>query len=173
MSTDKYIFVLIGQKGSGKSLTGSIINDLYGITFVRVEDIAIKIKKDRSITDDSYLNDVFTEIENHLREILSVNSRIVFESTGLSKQFDTMLGNLKNDFHVFSIYLESDPGLCIERVKSRDQSLHINISDDDLLYINSLVRKNSFKCDYVINNNGSREELTDSVRKIFRQFSFI
>lgn len=51
MSTDKYIFVLIGQKGSGKSLTGSIINDLYGITFVRVEDIAKKIKKDRSITD--------------------------------------------------------------------------------------------------------------------------
>ena len=45
MTFQKNIYLLIGQKGSGKTLAGQMIQDLFGIKFVRVEDIARRGKE--------------------------------------------------------------------------------------------------------------------------------
>ncbi len=94
---DNSIYIFIGQKGSGKSFTGKIVQDLYGIYFIRVEDIAKQIKKGRSIDDDSYHKEVFNQIESYLRKVLKSNSHIIFESNGLTSHFDLMLENLERD----------------------------------------------------------------------------
>ena len=167
MPPEKNIYILIGQKGSGKTLIGTIIQELYGITFVRVEDIARKVKKNREIEDESYLNEVFTEIESHLRNILKNRTDIVFESTGLTTHFDRMLKNLKQDFRVISIAVKADPELCLKRIKNRDQSIHINVSDNEAIYINSLVRKKNMECNFEINNDGGREEVVSALGNIF------
>ena len=65
MSLPKNIYILIGQKGSGKSFTGQIIQDKFGVKFVRVEEIAKRIKRNREVDDESYHRDAFTEIESN------------------------------------------------------------------------------------------------------------
>ena len=45
----KEILLLIGQKGSGKSFIGTIIEKNFGIKFVRVEDWAKQIMKDMAV----------------------------------------------------------------------------------------------------------------------------
>ncbi len=168
MSLMKKIYLLIGQKGSGKSFAGQIIQDLYGIKFVRVEEIAKRVKRDRAVDDRKYHNEVFFHIESKLRKVLKNNSSVVFESTGVGSAFERMLENLQKDFNVITIGIKADPELCLERLKSRDQSIHINVSDEDVKYINSMVLHRNFSCDYEIHNNGSREELISSLEIIFR-----
>ncbi len=171
MSLTKKVYILIGQKGSGKSLAGQIIEDQFGVKFVRVEDVVINVKKNRAVNDESYHKDAFTEIESRLRKVLKDEPSVVFESTGLGNHFNNMFRSLKNDYQVITIGIKADPDLCRKRIKSRDQSSHINVSDEDVLLINSLVRRMNFLSDYEIDNNGSIEDLTSSLKGIFTRLN--
>lgn len=79
--------------------------------------------------------------------------RIVFESTGLTEQFDRMLAKLQSDFNVVTIGVQADSNLCIEWVKSRDAEAHISISDDHVALINEQVLEKDIRTRYVIKNN--------------------
>jgi len=94
----KTIFLLIGQKGSGKSFIGTLFDKEFGITFIRVEDWAKKIIKNRDVDDKAYLKQVFGSIEKGIRSSLAHKDQLVFESTGLTEYFDEMLERLKSDF---------------------------------------------------------------------------
>lgn len=167
MTPEKIIYILIGQKGSGKSFIGTIIQEIYGIEFVRVEDIARQLKKNRTVDDESYHKEAFFQIESHLRETLKSIPALVFESTGLTSHFDDMLVNLQRDYHVITIGVKADSELCLERIKNRDRSIHINVSDKEVTRINSLVLQKNRVCDYELRNDGSREELIGAVGNIF------
>ncbi|NHB68633.1 AAA family ATPase [Perlabentimonas gracilis] len=161
---NKYIFLLIGQKGSGKSFIGTLFEKEFGIKFIRVEDWAKKIKKDRDVDNEAYLKQVFEEIEKGIRDSLTDKDKIVFESTVLTEYFDKMLENLRRDFQVITIGVIADNTICLERVKSRDQEIHINISDDQILRINEKVRERNFETDFsLINENKSEKELTTEI----------
>ena len=90
----KTIFLLIGQKGSGKSFIGTLFDKEFGITFIRVEDWAKKIIKNRDVDDKAYLKQVFGSIEKGIRSSLAHKDQLVFESTGLTEYFDEMLERL-------------------------------------------------------------------------------
>lgn len=94
----KRIYLLIGQKGSGKSFIGTLMEKEFRIKFIRVEDWAKKIKKDRNVDSEAYLKQVFEENENEIRDSLTDMDKIVFESTGLTEHFDIMLESLRRDF---------------------------------------------------------------------------
>ena len=117
--------------------------------------------------DESYHKEVFLKIESHLRSTLEDEPAIVFESTGLGAHFKEMLENLKRSFKVITIGIKADQELCLERIKSRDQSIHIDVSDEDVLLINSLVRRMNMNCDYEIDNNGTIEEFSSLLKNIF------
>ena len=166
----KEIFLLIGQKGSGKSFIGTILDKMFGIKFIRVEDWAKKIKKDRAVDDEAYLKQVFEEIEKGIRESLVYADKIVFESTGLTEYFDQMIQSLRQDFQVTTIGVYADSTICLERVKSRDQDIHINVSDDQVLMINEKVRERNFETDFSIKNeNKSEEDLISEIGKLIGQ----
>ena len=169
MVSDKTIYILIGRKGSGKSFIGEMVQDLYGIKFIRVENIALNVKRDRAIDDESYLDEVFSGIESNLRNVTKNEPSIIFESTGLSRQFDIMLGNLKRDYRVKTIKVNADDNMCIERIHSRDKSTHVNVSDSEVMRINAFVRQKNLVCDFEINNDGNEEELVSALSKIFRR----
>lgn len=137
----KKIILLIGQKGSGKSFIGKIIEEKFGIKFIRVEDWVKQIKKDRSIDDKSYLKEVFEVIETGVREHLQHVDYIVFESTGITTYFDQMLESLKNDYQVVTIGIKADSKICLDRIRQRDQTIHITISDEQISKINESVRQ--------------------------------
>ncbi|MBX7215857.1 MAG: hypothetical protein K1X90_02730 [Candidatus Kapabacteria bacterium] len=164
---NKSIYLLIGQKGSGKSFIGAILDKEFGIKFIRVEDWAKQIKKDRDIDNDTYLKQVFAEIENGIRRALHETDKLVFESTGLTEYFDAMFENLRRDFHVTTIGVNVESNLCLERIKRRDQTIHINVSDDQVLMINNKVREKNFKTDFTINNeNKTTQELVAELKEI-------
>ena len=163
----KEIFLLIGQKGSGKSFLGTIFDMEFGIRFIRVEDWIRQIKKDRDIFDEIYLKQVFTEIENGIREMLNETDRLVFESTGLTHYFDKMLESLKKDFRVTTIGVYADSRICLDRVRTRDQTIHINISDDQVSMINEKIRARDFETDYQIDNeNRTEKEIIEDLKNI-------
>ena len=162
----KIIYLLIGQKGSGKSFIGTLMEKEFGIKFIRVEDWAKKIKKDRNVDNEAYLKQVFEEIENGIRDSLTDKDKIVFESTGLTEYFDIMLESLRRDFKVTTIGVYADSTTCLKRVKSRDQEIHINISDDQVLMINEKVRERNFETDFsIINEDKSEKELINEIAK--------
>lgn len=166
----KIIYLLIGQKGSGKSFIGTLMEKEFGIKFIRVEDWAKKIMKDRDVDNEVYLKQVFEKIENGIRGSLTDKDKIVFESTGLTEHFDLMLESLRRDFQVTTIGVYADSTTCLKRVKSRDQEIHINISDDQVLMINEKVRERNFETDFsIINEDKSEKELINEIEKNVEQ----
>ncbi len=163
----KIIYLLIGQKGSGKSFIGTLMEREFGIKFIRVEDWAKKIKKDRNVDNEAYLKQVFEEIESGIRDSLTDKDKIVFESTGLTEYFDLMLERLRRDFQVTTVGVYADRITCLKRVKSRDQEIHINISDDQVLMINEKVRERNFETEFsIINEDKSEKELINEIGEI-------
>lgn len=163
----KEIFLLIGQKGSGKSFIGTILDKEFGIKFIRVENLVKQIKKERDVFNETYLKQVFEVIENVIRDSLNDNDKIVFESTGLTDYFDQMLENLKISFHLTTIGIYTDSKTCLDRVKTRDQNIHINISDDQVIMINEKVKEKNFQTDYRIDNEVKTErELINELKNI-------
>ena len=169
-SQNQIIYLLLGPKGSGKSFIGTLMDRHLGIRFIRVEDWAKQVKKDRTIDNDSYLREVFAAIEKGIREEFKKKTPIVFESTGLTDYFDQMFNNLNQDFHLITIKIIADEKLCLERVKSRDQSIHINVSDDQVNHINQLVKEKDIKSDFsLFNEDKSENELVEELRNIINQ----
>lgn len=141
----------------------------YGIKFIRVEDWAKKIIRDRSIDDESYLEQVFKAIEEGVREGLNHWDKIVFESTGLTRYFDRMLENLKKDFQLFTIGIYSESTTCLARVQERNRDIHIDVSDDEVDHINTEVRLKNFQPDFRINNeNKPEKELVEELGKLLK-----
>ena len=168
----KQIFLLIGPKGSGKSFIGSLFQSEFDIPFVRVEDWAKQIKKNRNITDDSYLFEVFSAIESGIREKLKQTDRLVFESTGLTDFFDQMLFNLKESFQINTIQIIADLSTCLNRIKTRDQSIHINVSDDQVNQINQAVLNKKMDTDFQIENKEKpKQQLIDEISIILDRIS--
>lgn len=72
----KFICLLIGPKGSGKSFIGTLMEEEFGIKFIRVESWVKQVKRDRHIDNQSYLNDAFLAIESGVRKTLKTNDKI-------------------------------------------------------------------------------------------------
>ena len=168
----KKIIILIGPKGSGKSYIGSLFERIFQIKFLRVEDWVKHIKRTRSIDNDDYHKEVFNMIEKGTREFLKQNDTIIFESTGLTVYFDKMLQNLKSDYSVTTIKINAEKDLCLKRVKTRDRSIHINVSDEQVNMINEAVIAKKNIADFEIeNSNASEQELEKQIAQIVKEIN--
>lgn len=166
---NKIIYLLTGPKGSGKSFIGALMEKEFGIKFIRVEDRVKDVRRGRKINNQSYLKEAFEVIEHYIRESLNENDRIVFESTGLTIYFEKMLKDLRRDFTVVTIGVQANDEMCLNRVKTRDLSIHINVSDDEVNEINRRVREKQIRTDFIISNeNKSAGELTKEVAGIIK-----
>ena len=154
----KTLYILIGLKGSGKTFIGKLIENNFGIPFLRVENIFKNIKRDRHYSDESYIKEGFGLLELEIRNRFKDTDILTIESTGLTDEFKQMLGSLRKVFSVKLIKIEVEPELCLKRVTGRDNKDHINISDSDAEKINELAMKVKFDYDLVIDNNAASEQ---------------
>lgn len=163
----KTVYILIGLKGSGKTYIGNLLSERLSIPFLRVENIFLKIKTVNPLTDQNYISSGFRNVENEVRSLLLNIDQLTIESTGIAAQFNEMVSDLRNDFIVKLIKISADPELCYRRVKNRDKSEHISVSDDQLLEINKLSGKVSLNFDLIIYNNiETDEEIIEHFRKM-------
>lgn len=163
----KNIFLLIGAKGSGKSFIGELFDRHFGITFIRVEDLAKQIKSDNEDDNERFIEKFFLDVEKLILALLEKLDSLVFESTGLTDDFDKMIVNLQSLHNVVVIGVKADADTCLSRIRTRDQSIHIKISEDQVIKINAQVLKKNHNCDMIIdNNNKTEEELVDEIKTI-------
>jgi shikimate kinase len=149
---------LIGLKGSGKTYIGNLLSERLSIPFLRIEDIFLKIKTNDTLGDQNYISAGYKNVESEIRKRLSACNQITIESTGIALQFKEMIFRLKKDYSVKLVKIEADPDLCLKRIKSRDQSQHIAVSDDKIIEINKRAQSVSFDYDLVIDNNAATDD---------------
>jgi shikimate kinase len=165
----KTVFLLIGPKGSGKSYIGALFRQKFNIPFIRVEDWVKELKRDKDFSDESYISQVFQIIESGIVKELEDRQNLVFESTGYSHHFDRMLANLKLNHRVVLIKIKAGKDLCLQRVKSREQAIHIPYSDADITAINEAVERKVLPFDFEIDNNSpSSSELERVIAAIVK-----
>ena len=146
----KQIFILVGPKGCGKTFIGTLIQKEIGIHFLRVEDIWLSLKSER--LSNEYIIEGFSLVKKNIDQLLTSNSRIVIESTGTSEHFFTFLDILRSSYEVKLIKIVASPDVCVNRIKSRDSSLHVPVSDDMLSLINQAALETNLDYDLIINN---------------------
>jgi len=154
----KTVFVLIGLKGSGKTYTGKLFSERLAIPFLRVEDIFLKLKTNNPPDDQNYVTRGYENVENEIRSLLTGFDELTIESTGIAFQFREMIANLKKDFDVKLIKIDTDPELCYERVKWRNQTGHIPVSDEMLTEINKLSESVRYDYDLILKNNTTADD---------------
>ena len=163
----KTLYILIGLKGSGKTFIGKLIEDNFGINFLRVENIFKNIKRNGHYSDESYIKEGLKISDEEIRTRFITDDELTIESTGLTDEFKQMFERLRKDFSVKLIKIDVSPALCLKRVKERDNKEHINVSDSDVEKINELAIKVKFNYDLVIDNNSkSGEEIIKGLKLI-------
>ena len=154
----KTVYVLIGLKGSGKTYTGKLLSERLAIPFLRVEDIFLKLKTTNPPDDLNYITRGYENVENEIRSLLTGFEELTIESTGIALQFREMIAHLKKDYDVKLIKIDTDPELCYERVKWRNQSGHILVSDEMLTEINKLSENVCYDYDLILKNNSASDD---------------
>jgi shikimate kinase len=164
----KNINILIGSKGSGKTHIGELLERKNKIPFLRVENICLKIKRNRSVTDKEYIIEVFQSIEKEIRLQLNDKDQLTIETTASALEFDTMLSNLKKDFMVKLVKIDTDALLCLQRVKCRESKNHIPVSDEIVQEINQISAQKQYNFDLIIsNNNKTDNEILEAWNSIY------
>jgi shikimate kinase len=163
----KKINILVGLKGSGKTYIGKLLQDKLNIPFLRVEDICLRINAGREINNKAYISEAFEQIEAEIRKKLASSNQITIESTASASQFDNMVLSLRKDFIVKLVKIDTDPNLCLQRVKTRDLKNHIPVSDEQIIEINKVSAMRTFDFDLIIeNNNKTDKELIEELNKL-------
>ena len=152
----KQLVILVGLKGSGKSYIGTLLQERLGIRFLRVEDIWLNIRQKRFTHE--YYTIGFESVEFEIDKLFKDFDKIVIESTGTTKYFETFLKRIGNRYNLKILKIEASPDTCLKRIRSRDSTIHIPVSDDIIEQVNQAALKVKIEFDGVINNESSSED---------------
>lgn len=160
----KTIILLVGPKGSGKTHIGTLCERLAGVRLLRVEPIWLEHK------GVSY-SVVISEIVSRVKQMSETTDVVVLESLGLGEPFTLLLAALREAHCVKLVKVTAPLEVCATRVRTRDQSLHIPVSDENLQAYNSMAARVELDWDLTLENHpplspeailGGISELVDS-----------
>ncbi len=161
----KQIIILVGLKGSGKTYVGSLLQDKLNIKFFRVENIWLSLKSER-LTNE-YIFEGFGLVEQEIDNLLLKTDRIIIESTGTTHYFNIFINRLKTKYDLIFVKIHTSPELCLKRVKSRDSSIHVPVSDNVVEQINQDALKVNLKYDIIIDNEKSSDDMIlEDIQKV-------
>ena len=87
-----------------------------------------------------------------------VHGTICFETTGASPHTPWLLAELGWLAEVLFVQVQADPVQCVERIHSRDASIHIPVSDADIERINTAAANVQYPWAATIDNRGVLDE---------------
>lgn len=156
---NKTIIMLIGPKGSGKTTIGLILERHTNIRFLCVESIWLKL----SMGQDGW-EAVEYEIDVCLEEV----DLLAIESLGGSEGFEKLRHNLEKKYILKYVRVIAPLDICLQRVRSRDSSNHLPISDEKVEEYNQLAAKVILPWDSEINNHPpmTEEMIVDQIARI-------
>ena len=163
----KQLIILIGLKGSGKTYIGSLIQERLGINFIHVEDIWRSMKQKRF--SKNYYSVGFGLVKQEIKNQFRNSDIVTIESTGASQYFEPFLRELEAMYALKLVRIVTSPETCLGRIKSRDSSIHIPVSDNIIKQINREALKVDLEFDSVIENeNSSDDEILMKINEMFK-----
>lgn len=142
---NKLLIILIGPKGSGKTYIGGRIEHLTAINFLRVEPLWLGLAEGE---------DGWRRVEQEVDSLFTQHDKVVIESLGAGDGFKDMYASLKEKYSIKLVKVETDLEECLKRVKDRDSTDHIPVSDDKVREYNRIAASVSHPWDGIIDNNG-------------------
>ncbi len=132
---------------------GSILEQEVGLKFLSVEKLGLENIQKSKLTGEELIIDGFHQEEAAIDKMLQSDNAVSFESTGVHPYLQNMLASLRIKYNVKLIKIYAPLGKCYERIKCRDQSLHIPISNSLLKKINESAEKVIFNWDLELDNS--------------------
>ncbi len=153
MDNSKTVYVLIGPKGSGKTYIGSLLESQFDIKFLSVEKLGLENIPKSKLTGDELIKEGFQHEEAAIDEILKNQNSVSFESTGAHPYLQNILSSLRTKYNVKLVRIYAPLEICYERIKQRNPSLQIPVSDELLKSINENAEKVTFVWDLELDNS--------------------
>jgi shikimate kinase len=141
---EKTLYILIGPKGAGKTHIGSRINQQTTIQFLRVEPIWLKLAPGEN---------GWEAVEKEIDQAFQQHDEVMIESLGAGAGFDHLHASLRGKYTVKLIKVSTNLAECLKRVKNRDNSNHIPISDDKVEEYNKIAASVYHSWDAILDNN--------------------
>lgn len=140
----KLLYILIGPKGSGKTYIGNQVNKNTDIQFLRVEPIWLKLTPGEN---------GWETVEKEIDKEFQQHSKVMIESLGAGEGFNRMHSSLRNKYEIKLVKVYSDLEECLRRVRNRDNSEQIPVSDHKVEEYNKIAASINHQWDAVIDNN--------------------
>ncbi|MUG97307.1 hypothetical protein F7734_35260 [Scytonema sp. UIC 10036] len=168
------LLLLVGMKGVGKTFIGSILERYLDVKFLRIEPIFLELLQlEPKLQGIPLEKRGFQMVLAKLDELAQKHPVLCIESTGTAHTFPDLLAALRQGFHVLLINIQAPIDTCIQRVRSRDASAHIPVSEDRLREINELALSVSLPWDLKINNSELQDEafIAQAVKELLQNKS--
>jgi len=135
----KTVVLLVGPKGAGKSTIGDLLSNELGLCFLRVEPLFLELRSTLGPSHPEFETRGLASVVEQVKDELSRCDTVCIESTGASAHLPWFLGQLSLHAKVLPVRVLALPDQCLTRVRTRDTSIHIPVSDDQVERINALA----------------------------------
>jgi shikimate kinase len=157
----KTLYILIGPKGAGKTQIGSRINHHTAIRFLGVEPIWLQLAPGE---------DGWVVVEHAIDQAFQQHDEVMIESLGAGDGFDRFHASLRKKYTIKLIKVLTNLAECLNRVKNRDNSNHILISDEKVEEYNKIAVTIHHVWDGIIDNTApaTDEEILKVIKSLQR-----
>lgn len=163
----KTVYILIGPKGAGKSYIGKLLHTELGIQFFAVEVIFMAIINNDYDSDEEFVRAGNRLIERGIDAYLEKGDSISFEATGANPVLNEFIDKLAKKYTVKLIHIKTPLPLCLERIKGRDPSHQIAVTEELIEEVNRISESTVFDYNLTIKNDGiSDREIIDSFKNL-------
>jgi hypothetical protein len=183
------IIAISGKKGSGKSTIGEIFRDngfildsfansvkdictiLFGYDRNKLEGITEEDRKWRETTDIKYselMNKNFTPREAMILVGTYFGRNMIHPNIWIETLFNRYYNNSNKNLLITDLRFPNE----YEEIKKRGGIIiRVNRFNNDNLHYETECLLDSYEFDYIIDNNGTKDELKDKINKIFNNLT--
>lgn len=159
IQSNKTLYILVGARGAGKSHVGTLIEKEFGVPFLNVEPFFIAVNPEGNAEDGDAFVRAWHNVSREIASILSNHTAVTVESIGIFDSYFDFVENMKALYTVVTIFVETDKGLCDERVFARDCGAHVPATQESLNAYYQMLKKTNARHDLIIQNNDCDEDL--------------
>lgn len=143
----KILCLLVGPKGAGKTHIGTELQKQEILHFFSVEPVWVgELKKN---TSHDQINEIIIQ---EIHKLFKLYDILCIEALGIGQQYHQLTTEMMAHYKVVYIRVQTNLDLCIQRIQSRDQSVHINVPLEQIRMYNEMVQNTKFDWDLIVNN---------------------